>query len=226
MKLSRLHIVFALAAVMSLFASCNRDEAKVIPRGKLAKIYAEMLVTDQWITSTSGVRSIADTSLVYEPILKKYGYTSADYRKSIDKYMDDPERFSRIFRKSGEILDARLYELVKEQDRLIALSRLPKITYDMKMDELAPLMVNEPYIHTYDSLVIERDSVTLLYKVSSFERSDTLYEGLRKIVKEPLEFKPIAIDSLRVRERFISRPDRPAGVRPRPLRLDTTDNKR
>ena len=93
------HIVPLLAVIV--FASCKKDEAEVIPRGKMADIYAEMLMTDQWISSTPGVRMIADTSLVYEPILQKYGYDKYDYIKSIDHYMNDPERFSRILRSSG-----------------------------------------------------------------------------------------------------------------------------
>ena len=94
-----------ITSFLLLFA-CSR-EAKVIPRGKMAQIYAEMLVTDQWINSTPSVKRMADTSLVYEPILEKYGYSSADYRKSVETYMDDPERYSRILRTSAEILDKR-----------------------------------------------------------------------------------------------------------------------
>ena len=65
------HILPLLAVIV--FASCNRNEAEVIPRAKLADIYAEMLMTDQWISNTPGMRLIADTSLVYEPILQKCG---------------------------------------------------------------------------------------------------------------------------------------------------------
>ena len=103
------HITVIVTALALLLSSCGKDdEAKVIPRGKLSEIYAEMLVTDQWITSTPGMRMVADTSLVYAPILEKYGYDLDDYIKSMDVYMDDPERFSRIFRKSGEIIAERL----------------------------------------------------------------------------------------------------------------------
>ena len=102
MKKCHRHIVLLMVVILSVFSSCRKDEAEVIPRAKLSKIYAEMLVTDQWITTTPGIRMIADTSLVYEPILQKYGYDSDDYRKSVDHYMNDPERFSRILRTSAE----------------------------------------------------------------------------------------------------------------------------
>ena len=91
------HISLALAMILTL-ASCIGGGDRVIPRAKLAEIYAEMFITDQWISGTHSVRRQADTSLVYEPILAKYGYTSADYRRSVDKYMDDPERYGRILR--------------------------------------------------------------------------------------------------------------------------------
>ncbi len=186
MKMNRRHIAIALTAVMILFSSCGKNEGEVIPRKKLAKIYAEMLVTDQWINSTPGIRQIADTSLVYEPILEKYGYDSKDYRKSIDKYMDDPERFSRILRESAAILTGRLEELKLEQARLLVLAKLPKIEYDFELSELAPCLEDEPYVHTYDSLAVEHDSTSLLFSFVSIERSDTLYEGLRMVFRDSL----------------------------------------
>ncbi len=184
MKIRRHHILITLVAFMTLFSSCGKDEGKVIPRKKLARIYAEMLVTDQWITSTPGIRQIADTSLVYEPILEKYGYDSKDYRKSIDKYMDDPERFARIFRSTVEILEARLGELKREQERIFAMARLPKVKYDFKISEISPMFKDEPYTHYYDSLDIATDSTTWMYKLVPVETADTLFDGLRIIIKD------------------------------------------
>ena len=103
---------------MLLFSSCLKEEDKVIPKGKLAKIYAEMLLTDQWIQDTPGIRYVADTSLIYEPILEKYGYDKMDYLHTVDRYLDDPERFSRIWRETSDILDARLKEAKKRRAAL------------------------------------------------------------------------------------------------------------
>jgi hypothetical protein len=80
------NIVLVSAFVVLLLAGCNEKDGKVIPRGTLAEIYAEMLVTDQWILDTPGVRMIADTSLVYAPILEKYGYSTEDYIYTVDIY--------------------------------------------------------------------------------------------------------------------------------------------
>ena len=113
-------LALALSAVIFL-ASCGRDDAEVIPRDDLAKIYAEMLLTDQWIVNTPNIRLIADTSLVYAPIFEKYGYDTDDYRKSVDHYMDDPERFAKILRETGEILDDRMVTLEKRKDEMVRL---------------------------------------------------------------------------------------------------------
>lgn len=179
------YVLTALTAV-SLSASCAKDDAEVIPRGKLARIYAEMLVTDQWVLSTPGVRTIADTSLVYEPILKKYGYDSEDYRKSIDVYMDDPERFARIFRETGEILERRLKHLKKEQERLRKEKQkeieAQKFRTDFKPEEFFPYIFEEPYVHYYDSVSFVPDSALMVYRLVPVETSDTLYSGLEMIV--------------------------------------------
>jgi hypothetical protein len=113
--------IFPVILTVMLLVSCGGRDGKVIPRGEFAEIYAQMLLMDQWISQTPGARHIADTSLVYEPILNEHGYTSSDYRKSVDVYMDDPERFSRILRETVGIFDGMLKELeVKkaEQTRL------------------------------------------------------------------------------------------------------------
>lgn len=118
------HLANILALVLSaviFLASCGRDDAEVIPRDDLAKIYAEMLLTDQWIVNTPNIRLIADTSLVYAPIFEKYGYDTDDYRKSVDHYMDDPERFAKILRETGEILDDRMVALEKRKDEMVRL---------------------------------------------------------------------------------------------------------
>lgn len=113
--------IFPVILTVMLLVSCGERDGKVIPRGEFAEIYAQMLLMDQWISQTPGARHIADTSLVYEPILNEHGYTSSDYRKSVDVYMDDPERFSRILRETVGIFDGMLKELEgkkAEQTRL------------------------------------------------------------------------------------------------------------
>lgn len=186
MKNRLLHIAALAIMMCGIITSCKKDGPKVIPRAKLSKIYAEMLVTDQWILATPGMRMIADTSLVYEPILEKYGYDSDDYRKSIDVYMDDPERFARILRTTGEILKDRIKELGKQQRLLELKSKLPKLVYDIDWGEYFPYIFEEPYVHYYDSVSFEPDSALWIYRIQSIERADTIYDRLRMVVLDSL----------------------------------------
>ena len=189
MKKRLLHIAALAMMMCGIISSCEKEGAKVIPRGKLSKIYAEMLVTDQWILATPGMRMIADTSLVYEPILEKYGYDSDDYRKSIDFYMDDPERFSRILRTTGDILKDRIKELSRQQRLLDLKANLPKLVYDIDWEEFYPYIFSEPYVHYYDSVSFEPDSVLWIYRIQSIERADTIYDCLRMVIIDSLSVK-------------------------------------
>ena len=193
--------IFGIMVFAFFLASCGGGE-RVIPRSKLAEIYAEMFITDQWILGTTGVRRQADTSLVYEPILEKYGYTSADYRKSVEKYMDDPERFSRILRTSASILQKKLDVLkkLKEEQDLIKARQLLlfelKYESDFRAEEFFPYLFDEPYVHYYDSLDVQPDSVLQIYRLKNINRADTLYDGLRMVIRDTSALK----DTLAVKD--------------------------
>lgn len=181
MKKVFLHIPAVLAALLLCFA-CSDDESKVIPRGKMAKIYAEMLVMDQWAVSDSRLRQKADTSLIYEPIFEKYGYDGEDYRASVEYYMNDPERFSRILRESADILDARIEELKNLKQDLMRQEKINRLITDFDISDFYPYLSSEPYVHYYDSLAVELDTLST-YRLVSIERADTLYDCLRMIVQ-------------------------------------------
>ena len=119
-------ILILLAATVCLVSSCGKGGARVIPRSKLSKIYAEMMIMDQWIQNKPGLRTIADTSLVYEPILEKYGFDSDDYQYTIEHYMADPERFSRILRSTVALLEKDLKALRKQHAEIKLNEKLQK----------------------------------------------------------------------------------------------------
>lgn len=182
MKLYLRYIPVLLIAALTVFTSCSNGDVKLIPRGKLARIYAEMLATDQWIINNPDFRTVADTSLVYEPILEKYGYDSEDYRHSVDVYMDDPERFSRIFRTSAEILNDEIIELKKLKREQEDAAERHKITVMIDMKSFFPYLGEEPYVHYYDSLDVVYDS-TATYKIMPIERADTIYDRIEMIIR-------------------------------------------
>lgn len=199
--------IMSMSVVLLLALSCGGKKDKVIPRGKLAEIYAEMLLTDQWITSNPGNRHIADTSLVYEPILEKYGYSSADYRRSVDIYMDDPERYSRILRSTADILDSKLKglqqrkEQIEHEEALRKLRESMKIEVEIDMGEYFPYLDDEPYVQYYDSLSIEPDTLWI-YRMKSIDRGDTIYRDLRMVILDSLHVKDslLPVDTLMIND--------------------------
>lgn len=189
-----LHI-YAVSAAVILCLACSADKASVIPRGKLARIYAEMLVMDQWVISETEFKRIADTSLVYEPIFRKYGYDTEDYRKSVAYYMNDPERYSRILRETAEILDARINELAECKKALARKHEIESFVTDFNIAEYYPYLSEEPYVHYYDSLSVEPDSGAV-YRIVSIERADTIYDLLRMVIRTD----SLAVDTLDVEQ--------------------------
>lgn len=189
--MKRFGYIFAAFLSVLLLFSCGFREAKVISRKDMARIYAEMLLTDQWIVTNPSMRRVADTSLVYEPILNRYGYTKEDYILSVNKYMDDPERYSRILRTTGEILDEKLSALNDRKEKLekeAALRRaLEEIRIEAEIDiaEYFPYLFDEPYVHYYDSVAVELDSM-MVYRLRNVERTDTVFDGIKVIVKDTL----------------------------------------
>lgn len=111
-----LRSVLAALLVAACLCSCDRD-GKVIPRKKFARIYADMYLADTWLMNAPiESRLRADTTAFYNPILEKYGYTLEDYWASVSYYMQDPDRFSRIIGKSGDILENELKAIEKTKE--------------------------------------------------------------------------------------------------------------
>lgn len=101
MRIRARHIVLLLVVVC--FVSCHK--AKLIPRGELTDIVFEMLVRDQQLKGERRITAIPDTLLVYEGIFEDHGYTTDDYLYSVQHYLRDPERFSRVFRDVGRKME-------------------------------------------------------------------------------------------------------------------------
>ena len=111
MKRCRAYVVLLLAVICTAGA-CTR----IIPGDKLARIYADMFVADQWVRDHPAARRTADTTFFYEPIFNRYGYTSEDYLKTVDKYLENPDKFAKVLDKTKEILS----DLVEEHEVIAA----------------------------------------------------------------------------------------------------------
>ena len=148
----------------------------------MAHIYAEMLVIDQWIAENPKFRTQADTSLVYEPILNEYGYTTEDYRASVSHYMKDPERYSRILRKTTEFLEKQLLELkqIKQKEDWKKSLR----TYELDKRWFYYNKLVEGQWESGDSISVALDSLVPVHVWTFHQTSDTTYDGLNIVIRE------------------------------------------
>ena len=186
------HCLAALAVALCL-CSCGR-EGRVIPRSKLARIYAEMFLADIWLNSaTPEIREKADTTAFYEPIFKEYGYTIEDYWASVSYYLQDPDRFSRILKRSGDMLESELAVLEKAKEEALA-AQSRKAGMIRRVIDLYSTTFDEPTFT--DRILLERDSTGRF--VTMPIPAETLFYGPRLII--PADTVKVAADSLALEE--------------------------
>lgn len=197
------HIATVLLVALCL-CSCGR-EGRIIPRSKLARIYAEMFVADNWLSSTASgsARMRADTTAFYDPIFKAHGYTVEDYWASVSHYLQDPDRFSRILKKSGMMLDAELKEIEKAIDKAAENEEAMKKYRPGKIVKHVFDLYGAPFSEAVvtDRLDISRDPSGRF--VPNKIVVDTMYFGPRMIVaadtlKAVADTLEVAVDSLEV----------------------------
>lgn len=102
--------IFLTPLAMAMALSCS-DKRGIIPEDTMSRIYYDMYMTDEALSINYSFRRMADTTNIYEPIFKKYGYTSEDYRRSVSYYLEKPDRFEDVFVKTKEMLEIRKKEI-------------------------------------------------------------------------------------------------------------------
>ena len=174
-------LVRYLAAALVLAAclcSCSR-EGRVIPRNKMARIYAEMFLADAWLLEAPpDARDKADTMAFYEPIFEEYGYTIEDYWASVSHYLLDPDRFSRIVKRSNAMLSAELKALQKAREEEASKPVRRKAGMSGRVFDLYGLDFREAVVT--DSLNLQLDSNGRYVPIRIVK--DTMYFGPRMII--------------------------------------------
>ena len=111
--------IFLFFFLLGALLSCT-PRGRVIPKEKLAEIYADMFVADEWVAEQH-LRGALDTASLYGAVLERYGYTVEDYRVTTKEYLKDPERYAKIIKKTMKILEQRERDLkneIQRQDQL------------------------------------------------------------------------------------------------------------
>ena len=148
--------IFLLLVVLAA-ASCSQRR---ISREDMSAIFHDMFLQDQVVRQNRDLRRQTDTSLVYEGIFQKYGYTTRDYLYSIRHYIEEPEKLAKIMDRAEEMLTKEaeqtkaLIEFLDWKEKLMAI-------YNMQPDTLLPEVPPPPV----DSLRVKfrRDSVFIDY---------------------------------------------------------------
>lgn len=105
-----LYLFLILTAALLCLSSC-RDRKDIIPKGTMSKIYYDIYMTDEAVDANYGLRRMADTMRIYEPIFNKYGYTTEDYNRSVNFYLGRPDKFEDVFEDTKTMLEKRKAEL-------------------------------------------------------------------------------------------------------------------
>ena len=189
-------VLVSAAVVLTALMSCS-DRGRVIPASKLTDIYVDMFLSDQWLSSHYSSRKQADTSLFYEPIFRKYGYTVEDYDASVKHYIEKPDEYAKILKGASMKLDRKAKYLRKVDDYYS--NRKKEIShYVEKPFSLETLMPEDTMMawHFSDSLFL----ADTLGVADSLAVTDTLVGADSLAVADSLKTESLAIgcDSLKV----------------------------
>ena len=112
------HIV-VLAVVLAGLCACSH-RGRVIPENKFARIYHDMFLADQWVRDHPEAREAVDTTLLFDPIFERYGYSFEDYDRSVQYYLDHVDRYFKLLGRVETQLRKEGDALQLEADRLAA----------------------------------------------------------------------------------------------------------
>lgn len=214
--------ISAVLLAVPLLCSCG-GHPRIIPGTVLTDIYAEMLLADQWLADHSEARKASDTTLFYDPIFRRYGYTYEDYDATVRRYLEDPEKFAKVFKNAS-------MKLKDERDR-----------YRRKVEQLDDVREFNASIKGYSAKDFRKDTLMLrsLYKDSllrayAMARDSLRLDSLKSAGLESEGLKPDSLSSELLRLDTLSaeplRPDvlkrdapRPDIRRPEVLKRGTTE---
>ena len=173
--------ISAVLLAVPLLCSCG-GRPRIIPGTVLTDIYAEMLLADQWLADHSEARKASDTTLFYDPIFRRYGYTYEDYDATVHRYLEDPEKFAKVFKNAS-------MKLKDERDR-----------YRRKVEQLDDVREFNASIKGYSAKDFRKDTLMFrsLYKDSLLRAYAMARDSLRldSLKSAGLESEGLKPDSL------------------------------
>ena len=168
-----LHIVL----VLLLAVACRGP--RVIPKDTMTDIYTDMFLADQMVRDADIPRAQMDTMLLYEAVFEKYGYDTEDYLYSLRYYLQDPERFGKVFENVSKRLEGEveaLKKIVELRNRIAS-----------KRDADYPLV---------DSLLAPFSKESVFIGLARVERDTSRYPAWFRLVAAHEDTLMVSVDSL------------------------------
>lgn len=152
MRFRKAYLLLVILAV--LLPGCRRH-GKMISRRDMVSIYSEMLLVDQAVRDDRALKKVADTSLVYEPIFEKYGYTTDDYLYSVSVYMKSPDKFSKLLKTVAKELEVEEERLQKQLEFIDKVEQLRGVE-GMALDSLLAVFSADSFYIGRPEIVVDR----------------------------------------------------------------------
>ncbi len=121
------HIKYILATLLFIVFSCSEVH---ISSKKMPLIIAEIHIAEKYINLNHEILLNNDSTRYFEPIFKKYGYSSKDFKKALSYYLTRPAKLNKIYAKALLILEEKesetdelIYRKAKEDSVLATLNK-------------------------------------------------------------------------------------------------------
>ena len=184
-------VALLLLSFVLAVTSCSKG-GRVLSEHKMELLYADMFLADQWLRDHPQYRSVADTTLFFDPIFEKHNITFEDYDASLKYYVSNPELLAEITQKASARLQKMADSMNKEVERLAEIDRTNKA--NRVKHEFVDFESLEPRSDFYpfpDSSAVNSDSLSV--------RLDSLSVSLDSL--------SVSLDSEKVAPKLFSRPD-------------------
>lgn len=130
--------IVLLFCVLSIVSSCHRS---VIPRERMMQVIKEMMITDVRIQSVDSLSRLADSTAVYEAVLHSMGYSVPEFEKTINYYINRPDRFRSLVKKlQEEVSEER--KLITAKEAFDELMRVKRRKYNNWLQDSLPNTLN------------------------------------------------------------------------------------
>lgn len=171
--------------------SCSKG-GRVLSEHKMELLYADMFLADQWLRDHPQYRSVADTTLFFDPIFEKHNITFEDYDASLKYYVSNPELLAEITQKASARLQKMADSMNKEVERLAEIDRTNKANrVKHEFVDFESLEPRSDFYYLPDSSAVNSDSLSV--------RLDSLSVSLDSL--------SVSLDSEKVAPKLFSRPD-------------------